>query len=243
MKIYIFILLLLFSPFGAYAQQSTFVGSSGEYTGALQTNPSPVVVELFSSENCPACPPADEYMEELAKSKGVIALSCHVDYFGKTGAGLGRAFCTERQTRYIAQIGRKSHFTPQMMINGHISEIGYETSKVAAAIVRGRSENVARITIEPKAEGVFNFNIPAARVNGVAEMWIAVYQKPETVSKRGNSDTYTNVMKRFISLGVWQGGAVSRSVYPLIDSNSAGFAIVVQDVKTGKVLAAGDYRL
>lgn len=219
------------------------VQSSGEYTGPLQTDVSPVLVELFSSQNCPACPPADAYMQSLAKSKGVIALSCHVDYFGKTSAGLGKAFCTDRQTKYIEQMGRQYHFTPQMMINGHMSEIGYETANVAAAIVKGRSERTARITIQPKAQGVFNFHVPMVSLSGAANLWMAVYQKPKMLKERGKTMTYTNVVKHIVPLGVWQGGAISRVVYPLITTSSAGFAIIAQDPETGKVLAAGDYRL
>lgn len=244
MKIFIFILLSLF-PLSAFAQSSvsTMVEPSGVYTGPLQTQASPVVVELFSSENCPACPEADEYMNGLVKSKGVIALSCHVDYFGKTSANLGKAFCTEKQTKYIKRMGRKSHFTPQMMINGHISEIGYETDNVAAAIVKGRSERVARIAIQPKVSGVFDFHLPTVRLGGTANLWMAVYQKPKTVTHRGNSSTYANVVKNIVPLGTWQGGEMSRVFQPIADSNSAGFAVIAQDPTTGKILAAGDYKL
>jgi len=171
----ILLLLLLLIPVGVHAQ-SIKVEASGQYSGPLQTSPSPVVVELFSSQNCPACPPADEYIGELSRSKGVIALSCHVNYFGKASAGLGRQICTDRQTRYIEQIGRRSHFTPQMMVNGHMSEIGYETANVAAAIMKGRSERVQEISIKPKANNVFDFSIPAMRVNNKVEIWVAVYQ-------------------------------------------------------------------
>ena len=107
MRIFIFILLLF--PLSA-AAQGTMVQSSGVYTGPLQTKPSPVVVELFSSQNCPACPEADAYMNDLVKSDAVIALSCHVDYFGQTSAGLGKKFCTERQGRYMKQIGAQVTF-------------------------------------------------------------------------------------------------------------------------------------
>ncbi len=241
MKIFIFVLFSLLS-YTAYAQ-STMVQPSGVYTGPLQTKPSPVVVELFSSQNCPACPPADEYMSDLIKSKGVIALSCHVDYFGKTSANLGKSFCTQRQSRYIKQMGRKSHFTPQMMINGHMSEIGYETANVTAAIVKGRSERVAEINIQPKTGGVYNFNVPTAQVNGAAELWMAIYQRPQNINDRGRNITYSHVIKRFMPLGIWRGSDIDRAVYPILDSQSAGFAIVAQEARTGKILAAGDYRL
>lgn len=223
--------------------QGIIVEPSGIYTGPLQTKASPVVVELFSSENCPACPPADEYMQTLAKSNGVIALSCHVDYFGKTTANLGKKFCTQRQTRYIEQIGRNSHFTPQMMINGHMSEIGYETDSVAAAIVKGRSEKVNNITITPRADGVYDFKLPEENLNGTAEIWMAVYQKPKTVTGRGGSATYANVVKSYISLGPWQGTFVERAIYPILDSQSAGFTVIAQDVRSGHILAAGNFPL
>lgn len=242
MKTFILTLIVLIS-FPAWAQESTFVGASGVYTGPLHNAPSPVVVELFSSQNCPACPPADEYMKELAKTSGVIALSCHVDYFGKTSENLGKAFCTSKQTKYIEVMGRKSHFTPQMMVNGHISEIGYETSNVAAAIIQGRSERITSIDIEPKAHGVYNFNMASTPLAGTANIWMAVYQKPKTVSERGKTVTYTNVVKNIIPLGIWQGGVKSQVVSPILDSQSAGFSIVAQDALTGKIYAAGDYKL
>lgn len=238
MKIFIFI-LLLFIPLSAFSQTMRVE----KYDGPLQTEASPVLVELFSSENCPACPEADEYLATLTQSKGVIALSCHVDYFGRTRANLGKEFCTKRQTKYIKQIGRKSHFTPQMMINGHISEIGYETQNVAAAIVRGRSERVAVVKIVPNTEGVYDFQLPKTALSGTANLWIAVYQKPKLVRGHGKPMTYMNVVKHFIPLGIWQGGAMTRPVYPILDSHAAGFAIVAQDPQSGKVVAAGDYKL
>jgi len=240
MKKMILSLLLLF-PTVVYGQ-SIKVESSGVYTGPLQTTASPVVVELFSAQNCPACPPADEYMKSLINSKGVIALSCHVDYFGKSSAGLSKPFCTKRQTRYIKQIGRKSHFTPQMMVNGHMSEVGYETSDVAASIVKGRSERVQRITITSPAQNVFNFKLGASS-SKQADLWMAVYQKPKSVTRRGKTTTYYNVIKDIIPLGVWNGSAVNRVISPIVDRDSAGFAIVAQDKRDGKILAAGNYKL
>ena len=236
MKIFIFSLLLMF-PF------MTLANDTPDFAEPLQTKASPVVVELFSSQNCPACPPADEYMASLSQSQGVIALSCHVDYFGRTTANLGREFCTDRQTTYIERMGRNSHFTPQMMINGHMSEIGYETNKVSATIVKGRSEHVKEISIRSRDKGVYDFSIPAAALLNPVDLWLAVYDRPHMVSERGTVATYYNVVKRYIPLGEWNGGALSRAVFPIIDESSAGFAIVAQDHKNGKILAAGEFKL
>jgi hypothetical protein len=236
MKIFIFVLLLMVNAGLARAEEPDF-------SKPLQTKPSPVVVELFSSQNCPACPPADAYMATLVKSKGVIALSCHVDYFGKTSAGLGREFCTDRQTKYIKQIGRKSHFTPQMMINGHMSEIGYERQKVSAKLVRGRSERVKEIIIKAKVSGVYSFTLPHVVGVEAVNLWLAIYDKPHEMNERGRHATYYNVVRRYIPMGQWNGSALTRAIFPIIDKNSAGFAIVAQEDKSGKVLAAGDFKL
>ena len=208
-----------------------------------QESPAPVVVELFSSQACPACPPADAYLKILSKSDGVIALSCHVDYFNVRGPNLGKAICTNRQSKYIKQIGRKKLYTPQMMVNGHMNVIGYETGKVAAKITKAKSDGVSKIMINPKAYGVYNFSLPVRQFSGQANLLLAVYDKPRTVSHRGRAMTYYNVVSHFLPLGQWGGSAISRPVFPALAAKSAGFAIIAQDIKTGKVLAAGDYRL
>lgn len=219
------------------------VAEEPDFAEPLQTKASPVLVELFSSQNCPACPPADNYMQVLSRSDGVIALSCHVDYFGRTATHLEKKFCTKRQTRYIEQIGRESHFTPQMMINGHINEIGYETEKVSASIVKARSERVKEINIQPKQNGVYEFNLAAQNLSATADLWMAVYAQPAQHQSRGITMVYYNTISNLIPLGDWNGAAVNRAVYPLVRPTSAGFAIVAQDKKTGRVLAAGDYKL
>ena len=109
--------------------------------------------------------------------------------------------------------------------------------------MKGRSERVSNILIQPKAQGVFNFTLPAGHVNGAAEIWMAVYQKPKSVQERGKTVTYSNVMKHFISLGVWRGESLSQIISPILDNNSAGFAIVAQEARTGKIIAAGNYKL
>lgn len=182
-------------------------------------------------------------MKTVANMNGVIALSCHVDYFGKTSAGLGKEFCTEKQTQYIKQIGRKAHFTPQMMVNGHMSKIGYETAKVSAAIVKGRSERLQDIIIQPKASGVFGYQLKQQKISDNAQLWVAVYEKPKTLSQRGKTTTYYNVISHLKPLEFWYGENKRGAVSPILDQKSAGFAIIAQDTQNGKILAAGEYKL
>jgi hypothetical protein len=238
----ILLIILCLIPSAIHAE-TIKVEASGLYTGPLHTNPSPVVVELFSSQNCPACPPADAYLGELSKSKDLITISCHVNYFGQGSGNLGKQICTDRQTRYITQMGRKSHFTPQMMVNGHMSEIGYEQANVAATITKARSERLHAINIEQKAKNAFSFSVPQMQVNGDVEIWIAVFQKPKTFKERGRSVTYSNVLKEYKSLGRWKGKPLASVVTPKFNNQSAGFAIVAQEVDSGKIIAAGQYHI
>lgn len=225
MKILIFTLFLISFTSTAQAQQVA-----------------PVVAELFSSQSCPACPPADEYIKTLAKTKGVIALSCHVDYFPVMGASLGKEFCTDRQAKYIKQMGRKKYYTPQMMINGHVNVIGYETEIISTEIQKARSEKIGAISIQPQNAGVYNFSLPRKNFSGSADLWMMVYDKPRSFKTRGQMVTYYNVVSHLFPLGQWKGGEIHRAVFPITNSKSAGFAIVAQSSRTGKVLAAGDYR-
>ena len=130
-----------------------------------------------------------------------------------------------------------------MMINGHMSEIGYEREAVTASIVKGRSERVQEILIRSKGSGVFDFIMPQANINGSADLWLAVYNKPHDVNRRGRTITYHNVINHFLSLGDWKGSVLQRAVFPLISSDSAGFTIVAQDRQSGKIIAAGDYKI
>ncbi len=208
-----------------------------------QTGNAPVLVELFTAENCPACPPADEYLAKLAESKSVMALACHVDYFGRGTAALGKSFCTARQDRYTNQLGRTKYYTPQMMINGQTNEVGYKSSKVAAKISKARSDMTQPIIIKSKGQGVFDFILPNQSLSRAADLWVATYNKPVMVNTRGRQKIYTNVVQNFIPLGTWNGAADQRAVYPLINNSSGGFIVAAQDSVTGQIFAVGEYRL
>src|SRR3546814_10013389 len=84
----------------------------------------PLVVELFTSQGCSTCPPADALLTELADQPGVLALSFHVDYWDYIGweAPFATAEYTERQRDYVAKLGLRYVYTPQMVIDGRSEE-------------------------------------------------------------------------------------------------------------------------
>ncbi len=99
---------------------------SGALDTAAQAQERPVLVELFTSQGCSSCPPADEFMHELAKRENVVALALHVDYWDYIGwkDSFAQPDFTARQRAYARLDNRKMVYTPQMVINGSDHVIG-----------------------------------------------------------------------------------------------------------------------
>src|SRR5690242_20233995 len=105
----------------------------------------PVVVELFTSQGCNSCPPADAYLGELAKRPDVLALSLHVDYWDYIGwkdPFAHHAF-TLRQREYSRALSQRYVYTPQMVINGDLQGVGSERRTIEALIARAEKEQKA----------------------------------------------------------------------------------------------------
>ena len=122
------------------------------------------VVELFTSQGCYSCPPADEYLGELDKQEQIITLSCHVTYWNYLGwkDTFSRPFCNNRQRQYQGVLkggegSKKAVYTPQMVINGRYGAVGSRRSKVKAIIAADHQYEtaVANITmsIQHTADG------------------------------------------------------------------------------------------
>ncbi|NCO03556.1 MAG: DUF1223 domain-containing protein [Alphaproteobacteria bacterium] len=195
----------------------------------------PVVVELFTSEFCPACPPADQYLAKLSNEANMITLGCHVTYF-QGRSDLGRPFCSQRQFDYMRQLRGKSPFTPQFVINGHRSVVGTRQSEVAASLLKAQSADTQYINIYPKAHGVYGYELPLIPL-GQYTLFMALYQTEQTVRGR----QYASAVDLILNLGDWDGVSDARVFFPAVRDNHAGFAIFAKELKSGKIMAAGKY--
>jgi len=206
----------------------------------------PVLVELFTSEDCPACPPADDYLKKLSKQNNVIALGCHVTYFArKDGNGplkqadkLGRATCTQRQFDYVGFLKQKSLYTPQFLLNGKHSAVGTKPAKVSAALLKAASDDIAPVSITQNGANAYSYILPKLPpTNYILNM--AVYNKTKLRKKHA----YINPVDVILPLGSWRGNGASKNLKPNLQPKHAGFVLFIQNRQTGQIVAAGEHQL
>lgn len=210
-------------------------------TGAVQAQSQPVVIELFTSQGCSSCPPADALMHKLAARGDVIALSMHVDYWDYIGwkDEFGRAENTVRQKAYAQAGGRRSIYTPQMIIAGEDSVVGTHPMDVADLIAkhaRRKSDVALKIA---RVDGKVSIAASARKAGKFEVKLVRFTAKRTTAIKRGENAgktiTYVNVVSDFKTIGTWDGRA------PLSLAAQAGngpVAVFIQRTGHGRIEAA-----
>src|ERR1700719_2054491 len=201
------------------------------------------VVELFTSQGCSSCPPADKVIGELAKDPSVIALSMPIDYWDYLGwkDTLADARFSARQKAYSLMRGDRDVYTPQAVVNGEAHVIGSNRSEIERMIeVTRESDGVMSIPVSMKLNGkqitvsVAATNRAPAAAHG--EIWICSISKAVPISigrgeNRGRELTYYNVVRNVLKVGDWNGSAGTWTV-PLENISHEGIdaaAVIVQD--------------
>ena len=204
------------------------------------------VVELYTSQGCSSCPPADALLGELARRDDVIALSFHVDYWDYIGwkDTFALPANTERQKRYAEVLKARRVYTPQMVIDGAAHEVGSNRLGVLSEVARARSRPRLDVSLE-REDGHVLLRLPAGEVEGDATIWLVRYDAAHPVEIGGGENggrivTYHNVVRETSSLGVWRGEPVevTLSNAQLARGGSAGCAVIVQQGLHGRVLGA-----
>ncbi|WP_170399913.1 DUF1223 domain-containing protein [Ruegeria arenilitoris] len=205
----------------------------------------PVVVELFTSQGCSSCPPADRLMHDLAKRDDVIGLALHVDYWDYIGweDEYADPDHTLRQRAYARQGGRTMIYTPQMVINGQHDVVGAQsrelerlinahlTAAPEAEVVAKRSGNEVTVDVTPVElpEGE-TFDV---RVVQYSPMRHASIRRGELA---GHELDYANVVESWQVAGQWDGVAPQR--FSAVLNSDLPAVVLVQRVGHGPIVAA-----
>jgi hypothetical protein len=206
-----------------------------------------VVVELFTSQGCSSCPPADALLAKLDAHEDVIALALHVDYWDYIGWKdvFASPAHTARQKAYARVAGERSIYTPQMIIGGVDHVVGFKPMDVADTVQRHRAvPDGARVSARLQ-DNIVLVSLEPGSARGEMTVSLVGYRGSETVKiKRGENAgktiAYTNTVREFVSLGTWDG----RSSVTLRHPKPAGDAAVVMVQKDvhGPMVAAARVR-
>lgn len=206
----------------------------------------PVVVELFTSQGCAACPPADAMMGDLAARDDVIALSLHVDYWNYLGWAdtFSQAAFTDRQHAYGHAAGSTVVYTPQMIIGGQDRVMGARAMEVADQIVAHR-DAPDPVALQVRAAGAGAYDVEAT--------WVAPIPAPEMVvqlvayspfevveisrgENAGRRAEYHNVVRQWTVMAEWDGKeAFAANVAPASD---LPHVVIIQRAGHGVIFAA-----
>ena len=212
------------------------------------------VVELFTSQGCSSCPPADKIIGELANDPSIIALSMPIDYWDYLGwkDTLADARFTARQKAYSKVRGDREVYTPQAVVNGEAHVIGSDRAGIESAIgSTSKADGVMSVPVTMTQSGKhITVSVAAAKARAPThgEVWLCAISKAVPISigrgeNRGREITYHNVVRNLMKVGDWSGKPESWTVSleSVASEGVDGAAVLVQDGnrdKPGPVLGA-----
>ncbi len=215
----------------------------------------PTVVELFTSQSCYSCPPAEALLGELAPRENLIALEFHVDYWDDLVYGsAGRwkdlfsdpAF-TARQRRYAARIRNGGVYTPQAVIDGVVHTVGSRRGRVLRLIERSaRTVKPVRVSVEPAPGGGFTVTLESRAGRPSAAVLLARYDlrhvtPVEAGENKGKTLTNHHVVRELREVGQvgrWTGKPAEIPLADLRLGPNQGCAVIVQAHEQGAILGA-----
>lgn len=204
-----------------------------------------VLVELFTSQGCSSCPPAESVLADLATRPDVVALALHVDYWDYLGwvDTFGQSAFTARQRAYRDAFGKRVIYTPQMVVQGTDDVLGADGAAVQAAIAAASAPGPALSIAE--SDGMLVADLVPGAVATPATILVAKYQRRVEVAiargeLAGRTMTYHNAVLSLDRIGPWDGTAPTQLMLPQ-PGRGEGIAVWLQDGANGPVLAAAKH--
>ncbi|PZR90019.1 MAG: DUF1223 domain-containing protein [Hyphomicrobiales bacterium] len=224
------------------------VGCCNLGAGPFSSRTIDYVAELFTSQGCSSCPPADQWLTSIARAPGVVAVSFHVDYWDYIGwrDTLASPAFTARQKAYAAAHGEGNVYTPQAIVNGLAGAAGGDSTEIEQAI-KAIKELDGALTVRMRlSETSGHFAVEVAEGGGgPAGVFALRVARASTVQilrgeNAGRSVTYTNVVRAIDKLGDWTGRTATFDM-PDAAHEGEGFVVLVQKgtpEQPGAILAA-----
>lgn len=223
----------------ATALALSFAMSGTGFSQELKIVKPKAVVEVFTSQGCHSCPPADKIVGEFAKTNEILAISTHVDYWDYLGWKdiYASSANTQRQYGYARTLRETQVYTPQAVINGRTHEVGSRGASIDAAIEKYTGTNAGLvvpidISVNDNSIDIAVEDHPSAKDT---TLYIISMKSAETVKiKRGENSgktiTYHNVLKKVQPIGMVKPGGLKMQ-FPIAELRRGGndrFAIMLQ---------------
>jgi hypothetical protein len=208
---------------------------------------SPVVLELYTSQGCSSCPPADALLSELADNDDVIALALHVDYWDYIGwkdIFANPAF-TARQKLYAHATGKRMVYTPQMIVGGTDTVIGSQPTEVADVIKAHQAQGLpVDLSITREGDQVI-VSAPPASLDEPAILQLVRYIPQRTVEvKRGENAgrvmTYSNIATDWTPVTEWDGAEAFQMSFDVVGEEPVVAILQMRD--GGPIIGAARVR-
>jgi hypothetical protein len=225
-------------------------GDAGQKVQASQDRLT--VVELYTSQGCSSCPPADNLLGQLARQSGILALSFHVDYWDYIGwkDPYGSARNSRRQRAYKKSFNRSYVYTPQMVLNGMLEVTGSDATAVLAGIKQAARAPKVPIGLSWNSAGDLIISVSGSAQPALAAIWLALFDgKIETRVRRGENRGRTitnyNVVRDFQKIGDWNGRPKTLTIAAakLQRHKGRSCAVFLQSEMKGPILGAAAIQL
>jgi hypothetical protein len=208
----------------------------------------PVLIELFTSQGCSSCPPADKLAAKIAPSAGLVVIARPVTYWDRLGwkDTLARESNTALQQAYARTglAGQNGVYTPQVVVNGRFGAVGSRELDIRRGVAHHSGAGSAAIRVNDLGAEGFGVGLGGDTDKPAELVLIGVTRKVEvgigSGENSGRSVTYTNVLRDETASATWQGGKASYVVSPaqLKVKGADAYALVLREPGGGKVLAA-----
>lgn len=195
------------------------------------------VIELFTSQGCSSCPPADAILKTMRDRPGILTLSWAVDYWDRLGweDTYATPYNSMRQTAYNKRLKRGGVFTPQMIFDGRVQCVGSKTEKVRSGVEKARE--IERPYAEPSLAlngDNITISLPAATDMNMVSIRLVWYQENAVVEigdgeNQGRTLHYTNIVRATELLDEWDGSEDIRTVTHAPPAGADHVAVLLQE--------------